>query len=83
MATYKGKLGNVFSKNIAVPLRREMACRFIVSGVVEISRNEIKASLDFGDGDCDATGFFTYPDGTTKEVALRRFHKKFPPKFPF
>lgn len=83
MATYKGKLGNVFSKNIVTPLRREMACRFIVSGVVEISRNDATASLDFGDGNCDATGFLTYPDGTTEEVFLRRFHKKFPPKFPF
>jgi len=83
MATYKGKLGNVFSKNTVEPLRREMACRFIVSGVVEISRNDLKASLDFGDGSCDATGILTYPDGTTEEVFLRRFHKKFPPKFPF
>lgn len=83
MATYKGKLGNVFSKNIALPLRREMACRFIVSGVVEISRNDTSVSLDFGDGSCDAKGFLTYPDGTTEEVSLRRFHKNFPPKFPF
>ncbi len=83
MATYEGKLGNVFSKNIVEPLRREMACRFIVSGVVEISRNDTKVSLDFGDGSCDAIGFLTYPDGTTEEITLRRFHKKFPPKFPF
>ncbi len=83
MATYKGKLGNVFKKEIVDPLRREMACRFIVSGVVEISRNDLGASLDFGDGSCDATGTLTYPDGTTEEVILRRFHKKFPPKFPF
>lgn len=83
MASYKGKLGNVFSKNIVEPLTRKMACRFIVSGVVEISRNDVQASLDFGDGSCDAKGFLTYPNGITEEVALRRFHKKFPPKFPF
>lgn len=83
MATYKGKLGNIFTKKSVEPLRREMACRFIVSGVVEISRNDAKISLDFGDGSCDATGVLTYPDGTTEEVLLRRFHKKFPPKFPF
>lgn len=83
MATYTGKLGNVFAKNIVQPLRREMACRFIVSGILEISRNDVKVSLDFGDGSCDAIGFMTYPDGTTEEVFLRRFHKKFPPKFPF
>lgn len=83
MAAYQGKLGNVLAKNIVEPLRREMACRFIVSGILEISRNDAKVSLDFGDGSCDATGILTYTDGTSEEVFLRRFHKKFPPKFPF
>jgi len=82
-AKYEGKLGNVFTKSTIEPLRREMSCRFIVSGILEISRNDAKASLNFGDGSCDATGIFTYPDGTTKEISLRRFRKKFPPKFPF
>ncbi|AKA35716.1 hypothetical protein [Flagellimonas lutaonensis] len=74
-ATFTGKQGNVFSKEIIVPLRREMACRFLVSGVLEISRNDATASLDFGDGSCDAKGLLTYPDGTSKEVFLRRFWK--------
>lgn len=82
-ATYEGKLGNVFAKSTVEPLRREMSCRFIVSGILEISRNDATASLDFGDGSCNTTGILTYPDGTTKEIFLRRFHKKFPPKFPF
>ena len=82
-ATYEGKLGAIFTKSNVEPLRREMSCRFIVSGILEISRNDAKANLDFGDGDCDATGILTYPDGTTEEVSLRRFQKKFPPKFPF
>lgn len=73
--TFTGKLGNVFSKEVIAPLRREMACRFIVSGVLEISRNENTASLDFGDGNCDAKGILTYPDGTSKEIFLRRFLK--------
>ena len=74
--TFTGKLGNVFSKEVTTPLRREMACRFIVSGVLEISRNDNTASLDFGDGSCDAKGVLTYPDGNSKEVFLRRFLKK-------
>ncbi|MEL6916632.1 MAG: hypothetical protein AAFO99_02770 [Bacteroidota bacterium] len=71
--TYTGRLGNVFVKETIVSLRRELACRFIVSGVLEISRNDATASLDFGDGDCDAKGVLTYPDGTSEEVFLRRF----------
>lgn len=82
-ATYTGKLGSVFTKSTVEPLRREMSCRFIVSGILEISRSDAKVSLNFGDGSCDAIGILTYPDGTTKEVSLRRFYKKFPPKFPF
>lgn len=73
MATYTGPLGNVFVKETITPLRRELACRFIVSGVLEISRNDATASLDFGDGSCDAVGTLTYPDGTMEEIFLRRF----------
>ena len=73
MGTYTGPAGNVFMKEVVDPLRREMACRFIVSGVLEISRNEETASLDFGDGSCDAVGLLTLPDEETKEIFLRRF----------
>ncbi|PRX57938.1 hypothetical protein [Flagellimonas meridianipacifica] len=73
--TYIGRLGNVYMKEVIVPLRRELACRFIVSGILEISRNDNTASLDFGDGNCDAKGTLTQPDGTETEVFLRRFLK--------
>ena len=73
--TYTGKMGNVFMKETVVPLRRELACRFIVSGILEISRNDSTASLDFGDGTCDAKGILTYPNGDSEEIFLRRFIK--------
>ncbi len=72
-STYTGRLGNVFAKETISPLRRELACRFIVSGVLQISRNDLTASLDFGDGSCDAKGLLTYPNGETEEIFLRRF----------
>ena len=71
--TFVGPAGNVFVKEVIEPLRRELACRFIVSGVLEISRNELTASLDFGDGSCDALGILTYPNGDSEEIFLRRF----------
>ncbi|NNE02605.1 MAG: hypothetical protein HKN52_05500 [Eudoraea sp.] len=71
--TFTGKMGNVFSKETITPLRRELSCRFIVSGILQLSRNDATASLDFGDGSCDAKGILTYPDGTSKEIFLRRF----------
>lgn len=71
--TYTGILGNVYEKEVIAPLRRELSCRFIVSGVLNISRNDSTVSLDFGDGSCDAKGVLAYPDGTENEIFLRRF----------
>lgn len=73
MGTYTGKFDNVFVKETISPLRRELSCRFLVSGILEISRNDTTVSLDFGDGSCDATGLLTYPNGDTEEIFLRRF----------
>ena len=72
-ATYTNRLGNTWNRTIVVPLRRELACRFLVSGVMEISRNANTASIDFGDGSCDNKAVVTFPDETTREINLRRF----------
>jgi hypothetical protein len=71
--TYVSRAGNEFIKEITTPLRREMSCRFIVSGVLDITRLGNTVSLDFGDGSCDAKGTLTYPNGTQEEIFLRRF----------
>ncbi len=73
--TFTGKMGNVFSKETVTPLRRELSCRFIVSGVLQFSKNDATASLDFGDGSCDAKGLLTYPNGDEEEIFLRRFNR--------
>lgn len=65
--------GLAYAKEVLTPLRREWACRFIVNGVVQITRGDAVASLDFGDGGCDAFGTLTHPDGSTEEIRLRRF----------
>ncbi|MFK7812995.1 MAG: hypothetical protein AB8B59_10905 [Maribacter sp.] len=75
-ATYINKLGSVFQKETIVPLRREWSCRFIVSGVLSITRNNATATVDFGNGSCDSTGILTTPDGESKEIQLRRFFNK-------
>lgn len=73
--TYISRAGNEFVKEVITPLRRELSCRFIASGVLDISRLGNTARLDFGDGSCDAKGTLTYADGTEEEVYLRRFRK--------
>lgn len=62
--------GTIFSSNIIEPLRREMACRFIVSGVVEVQKLDIKGTLDFGDGSCDDKAILTNEAGEETEITL-------------
>ena len=74
--TFTNRNGESFSKEISQPLRRELACRFIVSGEVNYTRNGATSSLNFGSGECDASALLTKADGTQKEIMLRRFKRK-------
>jgi len=70
------KDGAVFTSKITAPLRREMACRFIVSGIVEISKGDRQGTLDFGDGTCDNMATFKNAEGVVTAFTLRhRGHK--------
>jgi hypothetical protein len=70
--TLENRSGGVISREVLVPLRREAACRFLVSGQLQLSRPGWTAVLDFGEGDCDAFAELRYPDGTTEPITLRR-----------
>jgi hypothetical protein len=50
-----------FSRSALVieALRREATCRFFVSGTVDVSRNDISGTLNYGDGTCDNTAILT------------------------
>jgi len=66
------KNGTILSATIIEPLRREMACRFIVSGLVELQKNNRNGSLNFGDGRCDNKAIFTNEEGEEFEITLKR-----------
>ena len=64
------KNGNVLSAEITTALRRELVCRFFVSGVVELQRNDRMGTLDFGDGECDNQAILTLPNGNEIVIIL-------------
>ncbi|WP_299162587.1 hypothetical protein [uncultured Tenacibaculum sp.] len=70
------KNGVVKTATITTNLRREWACKYIVSGVIEISRDGATATLDFGDGSCDNLATLTDANGDTKEITLKLNKKK-------
>jgi len=66
------KDGTIFSATITEPLRREMSCRYIVSGIVEFVKGDATGSLNFGDGTCDNLAIYTNAEGVETEIVLRR-----------
>lgn len=64
------KNGNVHKGEVIIPLRREMACRFLVSGSIKIEKGDRSGTLDFGNGDCDNKATFTNENGEVKEILL-------------
>jgi len=63
--------GKTFSIDITTPLRREMACRWIVSGAMTLKLEGKKdRTIDFGNGTCDDRATLTIA-GNTFEFALQ------------
>ena len=75
-ASGKNYRGHTYSNNIITALHWKRACRFIVSGLVEITRDDTDTILlDYGDGECDAKAVISRGD-QEKEIILRIWHRK-------
>jgi hypothetical protein len=67
--------GTSYTNTIMTALHWTRACRFIVSGVIQIGRGDsAPVMLDFGTGDCDAKAVVTSGD-ESKEITLRNRHR--------
>lgn len=69
------KDGDVKNALITTNLRREYACKYIVSGVIEITKDGATSTLDFGDGTCDNLASLTGSAGVVTEITLKK-HKR-------
>jgi len=59
-----GPNGISFNHNVLTPLRKEGACRWLVSGSIQFSRNnQASRTLDFGNGLCDDQATITTSNG--------------------
>jgi hypothetical protein len=65
--------GNIYTSTITTPLQITMSCKipFPISGIVKITKNDVEATLDYGNGDCDNLATMT-ADGVSKEIQLKR-----------
>ncbi len=64
-----------YTKVITTRMLFDSSCDYILSGVVELTKNGSTATIDYGDGTCDNKATVTI-DGTSEEISLHSF--KFP-----
>jgi len=69
--TITKKDGTVFTTTIIEPLIRTLACRFIITGLVEIKKADTMSQLDYGSGECDDIATIT-KDGSSYEIHIRK-----------
>ncbi len=69
-ATFTKKNGTVLSAEVVEPLRRELACKFLVSGIVNLTKNENTGVLNYGDGACDDLATISINGGEEREFHL-------------
>ena len=69
--TFTKKDGTILSAQITEPLRRELACKFLVSGIVSLTKNTNTAILNYGDGSCDDLAIISINGGERKEIHLK------------
>ena len=67
--TFTKKEGTILSAEVIEPLRRELACKFLVSGIFNLTKNENTAVLNYGNGDCDDLAIVTI-NGEEHEIHL-------------
>jgi len=69
--TITHKDGTIRTATVIKPLKRVMACRFLVSGEVEIQKNDNSLTLNYGNGECDDLAQVTIGD-VVHEIHLRK-----------
>jgi hypothetical protein len=65
--------GKIYTATVTKALVKKGDCQFIVSGIIEITKESASRSLDYGNGECDNQGTATLADGTTKVITLKRW----------
>jgi hypothetical protein len=65
--------GKAFTVEITQPLVKKHGCPWFVSGEKTLTVLEKVAMIDYGSGDCDNKAIVTLPNGTQKEIQVKKW----------
>lgn len=57
--------------NVTSALQTNFNCTYISKGTMDLNKNGLQVSIDFGDETCDDIAELIYPDGTKEEISLK------------
>lgn len=61
----------IYSLEVMSPLVGNLACEFLTEGVLEINKNGLIVSIDWGEGECDDVASLIYPNDVREDFTLR------------
>ncbi|NNE02645.1 MAG: hypothetical protein HKN52_05705 [Eudoraea sp.] len=59
-----------YAVTINTALEGNLSCGYITSGTMDVNKNGLQVTVDFGDGTCDAIVTIIYPNGATEDVTI-------------
>lgn len=63
--------GNTYKVIVNTTLEGNLACEYLVEGIMTVEKNGLVMGVDLGDGECDDVATLEYPDGTKEEISLK------------
>jgi len=63
--------GNTYSVEVTSTLEGNFSCGYLTSGNMDVNKNGLEVSVDFGDGSCDDIVTVTYPNGAAEDVSIK------------
>lgn len=62
--------GNTYVIESNSDLQGNFGCQYFTTGSMDVEKNGLVITVDFGDGTCDDKATLTYPNGATQEITL-------------
>lgn len=62
---------NAYSIEVTDTLEASLNCAYLTKGIMDLNKNGLEVSVDFGDGSCDDVATVTYPNGATEDFKLK------------
>jgi len=63
--------GHTYKVTVDNTLEGNLACAYLVQGVMTVEKSGLIVIVDFGNGECNDAAIVEYPDGTEEEISLK------------